>query len=61
MLELLRQSVLAQATMAVIVVITVCLLSVLGRPVPNELWTLLTLILGFYFGAKIENVKARKV
>jgi len=64
LIELLRESVLIQAVITLIVVTGVVYLYASGRPVPQELWSLVSLIIGFYFGSKVERQAqelARKV
>ena len=46
-----------QAVITVILVGGVVYMYVTGQEVPNELNQLLTLVLGFYFGSKVENKK----
>jgi hypothetical protein len=58
--RLLEESVLAQAAVTVSLIVTVCTLAILGRPIPDLLAQAIWLVLGFYFGAKIENVKVRR-
>ena len=64
LVELLRESVLIQAMITLIVVTGVVYLYTSGKPVPQELWSLVSLIVGFYFGSKVERqaqALARKV
>jgi len=50
--QLLAESVIFQGLLALIVVGATVYLLFLGREVPKELWGLLGLILGYYFGTK---------
>lgn len=58
-LELLEQSVIAQAVLTVMTGGVVLYLYAVGREVPQELLNLLLLLLGIWTGGKIENVKYR--
>ncbi len=58
-LELLEQSVIAQAVLTVMTGGVVMYLYAVGREVPQELLNLLLLLLGIWTGGKIENVKYR--
>jgi len=51
-LELLRESVLVQATLAVCCTGVICYLAIVGGEIPEVLVNSVMLILGFYFGAK---------
>lgn len=53
---LLSESVIIQAILALITVGSVIYLLVIGKEVPKELWSLVGLILGFYFGTKSQQV-----
>lgn len=55
LMELLQQSVLVQALITLSLVLTSCYLAILGRPVPDTITTALSLVLGFYFGSKIQQ------
>lgn len=61
MIDLLKQSVLIQALLAVMSVGTMVYLYIVGRPVPDELVTVVMLILGFYFGTKSQNLINRRL
>lgn len=52
--DLLESSALVQAALALLVVGADVWLFVNSQPVPAELWTLTTLVVGFYFGAKSQ-------
>lgn len=52
----LQDSVLVQAVITLSLVWTVCYLMATGQEVPELLSTALTLVLGFYFGSKVQNV-----
>lgn len=59
--DLLRESVLVQGLLALSVIGVVLYLAVQGKEIPRDLWGLTALILGFYFGSKVENAKMRKM
>lgn len=50
--ELLKESVITQAAITILVVCATLYLWVRGLPVPPELYTLDSLVIGFYFGSK---------
>lgn len=52
LVELLRESVLVQATLAFISMAAVIYLAVTGQNIPEILVNAVMLILGFYFGSK---------
>lgn len=55
-LELLRESVIIQGVITVIFVATICYLWITGKPIPPDLIQLVGLIIGFYFGAKVQSL-----
>lgn len=54
-IQLLRESVITQATITILVVGAVVGLVIVGRPVPNEMWNIVSLVVGFYFGGKVQT------
>lgn len=64
LVALLRESVLVQGLITAAFVITTCFLWATGREVPDQLWTANTIVIGFFFGAKTQQVvtsfRARK-
>lgn len=54
--RLLRESVVVQGIITTCFVGTACYLWAIGRPVPDQLWTGCTIVLGFFFGSKIQNI-----
>jgi len=54
-LDLLQQSVIVQACITLCLVVTVCYLTATGQTVPELLSTALMLVLGFYFGSKVQQ------
>jgi len=59
--ELLRESVLIQSIITLVLVITVSLIAVQGYTPPDWLIQILTLVIGFYFGSKTERAIQRYV
>ena len=57
--ELFERSVIVQATITLILVGGVVYMYIAGREPPETLLQMLFLVLGFYFGGKVENSKAR--
>jgi membrane-bound ClpP family serine protease len=53
--ELFRESVIVQALITLCLVGTVCYLVATGQEVPELLSTALMLVLGFYFGSKVQQ------
>jgi len=60
--ELLQESVIVQAAITLCLVVTTCYLVATGQAVPELLSTSLMLVLGFYFGSKVQRhiERARK-
>jgi len=61
MLRLLEESILTQVVITILFSFTYVALIFTGRPVPDTLSQVLFVILGFYFGSKIESAKMRRV
>lgn len=59
-LDLLRESVIVQGFITASFVVTTCYLWATGQPVPQELWTANTVVLGFFFGAKTQQIVSRR-
>ena len=57
--DLLRESVIVQGTLTLALVGVALALMLRGQEVPKDLWSMLMIVLGFYFGSKAENVKLR--
>jgi len=53
--QLLKDSVIIQGTVTVILVGTTCYLYATGAPVPESLLAMDGLALGFFFGAKVQQ------
>lgn len=60
-LLLLRESVLTQGLITASLVLTTCYLWATGETVPNELWTADTIVLGFFFGAKVQQTASNLI
>ena len=61
--EYLEKSILVQASVTLIFVVTTCYLWVTGRPIPTLLAGTLGTVLGFWFGSKTQqwiNHKTRR-
>ncbi len=59
--ELFRESVIIQAAIALVLLVTIAYMYATGQEVPGELQNLFAVVLGFYFGSKVENIKARSL
>lgn len=53
--SLMQQSVLVTSTLALLVVGTACYIWASGHVVPQEMYVILSLIVGFFFGSKSER------
>lgn len=58
-IDLLRQSVIVQALITLAITITVCTIFLRGERPPDELISAFWVILGFYFGSKIQHLVQR--
>ncbi len=58
---LMKQSIIVQALITLIIVSTISYLYIIGQPVPSDLMTIAVLILGFYFGSKTQQRVDRSV
>jgi len=54
-IELLRESVLVQSLITLLVVSIVCYLVIVQQPVPELLSQVMMLVIGFYFGSKTQQ------
>lgn len=54
-LRLLEKSVVTQGLITVALVVTTCYLWATGQPVPNALYTMDTIVVGFFFGSKAQQ------
>jgi len=55
--ELFRESIIVQSLVTLGMVTTICVMYLMERPVPQELWAAAMLILGFWFGSKTAFTK----
>ena len=53
--ELFRESVIVQACLALVMLITICYMYAIGREVPDPLMNAFMVVLGFYFGQKVQQ------
>lgn len=52
--QLFEESLIVQALITLALVLTVCYLFATGQEIPDLLSTALMLVLGFYFGSKVQ-------
>lgn len=57
---LFEESVIVQALIALGVIGTICYLYATGQEVPQELVQIAMLILGFYFGTKVQQTLTKR-
>lgn len=57
--DLLKQSVITQAIITVVVIVVDCYMIIAGRTIPAELWAITSLVIGFYFGSKVGVVQGQ--
>jgi uncharacterized membrane protein len=60
MLELFKSSVIVQSLLTLVVVGTICILVLTARVIPEELWALTGVIVGYWFGSK-NNITMQKM
>ena len=54
--DLLKESVIIQGTITLLLIITICYLAIANQPVPTFLQDTTALVIGFWFGAKVQNL-----
>jgi hypothetical protein len=54
--ELLKESVITQSLITLLLVVTVCVIYLTDRPVPSELSQLLWIVVAFWMGTKAQHV-----
>lgn len=59
LIDLLRESVITQAIITILSLSVTFALVALGRTVPEEVWALDGLVIGFYFGGKVQSQALR--
>jgi hypothetical protein len=52
-LDLLKQSVIVQATVTLILIIALVVMWIMRTPVPNEMYELTFAVVAFWFGSKV--------
>ncbi len=55
LIELLKQNILIQGSISLALVLVVCYLYLNQMTVPKELLSIMSVILGFYFGSKFKQ------
>jgi hypothetical protein len=58
--ELLERSVIIQSVITLGLLATVCYMYIAGRRVPNELWMITELAVGFWMGSKVQSEANRR-
>lgn len=53
--DMVRDSTIVQGAITLAVVGVTCYLWATGQPIPQDLWTADSIILGFFFGAKVQQ------
>jgi hypothetical protein len=53
--ELLQESVIIQGVVTLVLVVTLCTMFITGKPIPELLGAITTLVLGFWFGTKSQR------
>lgn len=53
--KLMAESVIVQSLLALIFSVAVLVMVIMGKDVPNEIWGLLGIIIGWYFGTKSQQ------
>ena len=56
--KLFSRSVIVTGTIALVLIVTVCVLAILQRPIPDILLYLVSVVTGFFFGAKIPEINS---
>jgi len=51
--ELFEQSIITQAVITAMLILTVCVMYLTGKPIPSDLTQLTVLVVGFWFGSKV--------
>jgi len=53
--SLLKESIIVQSLVTLMLIITIIILVLTGRPVPDIMANLTTLVIGFWFGTKVQH------
>lgn len=56
LLDMIRESVIVQGIITIIVVMTLCYMVATNQVIPPYFTDIASIIIGFYFGAKIQNL-----
>lgn len=57
--ELLKESVIVQSTITLVLIIVLAILIIQGRPIPDFLTLLVGTVMGFYFGTKVRYLQTK--
>ena len=52
--RLLEESVIVQSSVTLIAMLVISYMVIAGRPCPQEFWTVFGIIIGFWFGSKVQ-------
>lgn len=55
-IDLLKSSVIVQGSITFVLVMTYCYLVATNQTIPTNFMELLYVVVGFYFGAKVQNL-----
>lgn len=55
-IDMVRESVIVQGAITIIVVLTLCYMVATNQIIPPFFTDIASIIIGFYFGAKIQNL-----
>ena len=58
-LDLVRSSVITQGIITITMLVIVGYLVLTGQTVPDQIWNLTILVIGFYFGSKVGVVQGQ--
>jgi len=54
--ELFKSSVIIQGVITLMLITTICILSINNQPIPPFIQDTTALVIGFWFGAKVQNL-----
>jgi multisubunit Na+/H+ antiporter MnhE subunit len=55
--SLLKQSIITQSLVTLVLIVTVCVMWATGKPVTSELYNLTILVIAFWFGSKVGHAQ----
>lgn len=58
--DLFKASVIVQALIALVLLVTICYMFATGQEVPGQLQNFFAIVLGFYFGSKVQTSIMRR-